>query len=476
MNIAYLSNSNLRSTYSPSYRAKLLSLEPRIGESPMQADFGNAIMDIDTYVDLGDEGLEMVESTPELLEDSIQTINRTLDYLREKEQREDTKGATPRNPQRKTKKSSQRQQVKAQDPQPPKTLMGDYPEEIKIMRRFLQLVNKEIYTEEECEKLLKALQKRITDRKIRKTSKWRKDIEYIQHALLKLLEAEDSTLSRNRVARISQTVGEFNRADAIQLLKAFISLLGTPDKIRVIRLMERYRRYDLSSTKLAKELHEAYRIMGDYTEGKIARIAPTGSLSLRGVHGLGAVEGNDGVVSSTMLPHLQFDTLRLESRFEDLLGRPSKPFKLLIHGAPGSGKTTLALKLASSLARHNRLRVLIVSIEEGVGYLAKKRIEALRLQSENLYLSATLPDDLSPYDAVVVDSVTALGKSPAELRDLYAYYPDLSWVLISQNRKDGRARGSLEFEHDVDTTIKCENLLATAVKNRFGGRETMRIL
>lgn len=355
----------------------------------------------------------------------------------------------------------------------PKPLDGDYPNEVKIMRQFVNVAKKG-FPIEACEKLLKRLQGMITDRAIGKESPWGQEVMWMQDKLIALCRPEGKILVEKEMLRkLADTFRRNQRTPAYSLLKAFIRLLGTGDREKVRRLYNRYARYNLYDRAFSKELINAKDCMWAFIQGGEARLRTQHDYTLRGLLGL---DGEGDVIPSTALHGMQFDTLRLEAPFDGLLGQPSKPFRLLIHGAPGSGKTTLALRLASSLARHNRLRVLIVSIEEGVGYLAKRRVEALGLQSENLYLSAALPKELSAYDVVVVDSITALGKSPAELRELYTSYPALSWVLISQNRKDGRARGSLEFEHDVNTTIRCENLLGTAVKNRFGGRESLRIL
>ena len=52
---------------------------------------------------------------------------------------------------------------------------------------------------------------------------------------------------------------------------------------------------------------------------------------------------------------------------------------------------------------------------------------------------------------------------------------DKSYVYIFQSTKDGNFRGSQEFEHDVDTSILVENMIAVARKNRFGGKESVSV-
>jgi predicted ATP-dependent serine protease len=46
-----------------------------------------------------------------------------------------------------------------------------------------------------------------------------------------------------------------------------------------------------------------------------------------------------------------------------------------------------------------------------------------------------------------------------------------AYVYIFQCTKDGKYRGSQEFEHNADTVIEVKDMTAEMHKNRFGGRE-----
>jgi len=86
----------------------------------------------------------------------------------------------------------------------------------------------------------------------------------------------------------------------------------------------------------------------------------------------------------------------------------------------------------------------------------------------NLYINDTLPKDLSKYDVIFIDSVNTLG---LDLHDLEKLPKNKAYAYIFQCTKDGKYRGSQEFEHNADTVIAVENMVAKMHKNRFGGRE-----
>ena len=354
-------------------------------------------------------------------------------------------------------------------------LEGDMPAEVRFMQRYIALDGKALNLSR-ANALLASLQKAITGRRIRKTSSYAKEVESIQKNLILLVDnyndGDSISIDKDTISRYSAIVAKHSPTRAVRLLKAYASLIGkTKEKYpsilaRAKRLYARFSRCKLEG-EYAQELNAALSSIAAFIEGSVAYVHPT-DMALRGLLGLGGLGGVDGPISSTALAACNFRTIQLSPQLRKLLGEPEDPFKILIHGLPGSGKTTLAMRIAHSLAEYNQLRVLFVSAEEGVSYKAKKRIDQLELYSPNMYISAELPANLQPYDVVAIDSITTLGISPEELRDLYRSNPSVSFILVSQSTKTGTARGSLEYEHDADITIRCDVMVAHVVKNRFG--------
>ena len=148
-----------------------------------------------------------------------------------------------------------------------------------------------------------------------------------------------------------------------------------------------------------------------------------------------------------------------------LIGRPTRPYRLMIYGKPGSGKSTLALQYAGYLAEDLNEKVLYVAAEEGLSYTMKEKLSRLKITSKNLQIVDALPKDISKYDTVFIDSVNHAGYEAEQLRKLNK---NVSFVFVFQTTKDGNFRGSQEYLHDVDTCIKVEGMNAYTEKNRFG--------
>ena len=177
------------------------------------------------------------------------------------------------------------------------------------------------------------------------------------------------------------------------------------------------------------------------------------------------------ILNSTELAGLEFEILHTDGIFHELIGDPSLPFYLMLYGLPGSGKSTLTIQLAKYLATRG-LRVLYFAKEEsgrhGFSYTLKEKLDRLQAYHENLFFAADLPEVLTPYDVLVIDSVNEAQLTKDQIERLQNDYPNLSMLLIFQSTKDGHFRGDQTWQHLVDTVIHVENGVATTGKNRFG--------
>lgn len=357
---------------------------------------------------------------------------------------------------------------------------------VKFLKRLLAMDGKPIDWRK-VETLLRSLQKAIVSKEIRKTDRHAKLIDRMQEALVIIVNEvnrrEVKVLNLDALSRqkIVEAVNSEVQSKALTLLRAYVALHQTEDKMKANRVLSRMRR-----TVHAKEINEelsrpialAMKTLYRFIIDESSKRLEIGSFQLNGLMGLlgidapaalggvCAVEGK--VYSGTDVQGMQFNAITLEHCFARFLGRPEFPFRMMIHGGPGSGKTTFALQLANSLAAHNGKRVLFVSSEEGIGQKLQAKIERLGLRSPSLYYASILPDNYADYDAIFIDSVISLGLTAEALRTLYRAAPHAAFVVINQDTKDGKARGSLELMHDVDISCRCENLTASLEKNRYG--------
>jgi DNA repair protein RadA/Sms len=173
----------------------------------------------------------------------------------------------------------------------------------------------------------------------------------------------------------------------------------------------------------------------------------------------------------------------------------------VIGGAPGMGKSTLLLQVASAVAASGRTALYSSSEESRVQVRA--RADRLGVLTDRLWLHAEpsvehLVAELGTCrpDLVVVDSVqTAFdpetASAPGSLNQVRAVAQRLvvearargcAVVLVGQVTKDGNLAGPKALEHIVDTVLAFEGdkhhalRLLRAVKHRYGATDDLGVL
>jgi len=166
---------------------------------------------------------------------------------------------------------------------------------------------------------------------------------------------------------------------------------------------------------------------------------------------------------------------------------------VLLGGAPGIGKSTLILQVASLFSKKYK-KVLYISGEESATQL-KLRAERLNALDEELYILAETEFDQieallakKNYNLVIVDSIQTiydprLDTSPGSIPQIkeitsrllkIAKTSETPIFLIGHVTKDGELAGPRVLEHLVDAVLQFEGdrnytyRILRAVKNRFG--------
>ena len=186
------------------------------------------------------------------------------------------------------------------------------------------------------------------------------------------------------------------------------------------------------------------------------------------------------------------DKVELSKDFLEFLGEMIFPFRMLVWGLPGSGKSTFCMQLANEIAREHRL--LYVAGEEGLTShtLLDKQRRVITLNSaKNCLFTNRLPKNEAEWRQVLFhtdsyqvvtscktifyDSVTKLGITPFYVNSVANDYRlpffegSLSHVFITHAHKDGQQyRGDGSWGHEVDVIVRVEKGIATTEKNRFG--------
>jgi hypothetical protein len=344
--------------------------------------------------------------------------------------------------------------------------------------------------------LIHSLQKAILERRIRKDSAYAKEIELMQSQLIKCYEQMDQMIevkidSKN-LKRYLEIANSQEGMLSITLLKTYVSLNGKKDvRDRAERLLNRMRKAVTSgkiskSDKYADRLNEAFVTIKTYLDSKAAYLN-INKAQLNGLMGIlgddlfgqkKSLNGNEDeegalIVSSGELLKMDFQTIGLKGKYLELIGDPSIGFTAMVYGLPKSGKSTMCLDFANHLAS-NHGKVLYCAVEEGFGYTLKEKIERLGAQHTNLYITDRVPENLSHYQFVFIDSVSKAGMDVEDIDRLRKMHPETSFIFIYHTTKEGKFKGVNSHAHEVDVIIQVDKGQANST-GRFNAGGKMKI-
>ena len=376
--------------------------------------------------------------------------------------------------------------------------------EVAFIKRYVGLHNKS-KDKNQILSFLNSLQKAIVEKRIRKTSPYAKEISSIQGQLIKCykqmkeritIKIDDKTLE-NYIS----IAGSEKAMLSVIFIKQYIGLHGKSGVKEKAQALHNRIEKALESDKIKTddpyfdEISEIKNALKSYIGNKSKAPVITES-TLNGImtwvanrrrkkrvakylhkiyeteHGLrGVDEGQFNsaaaqIISSTQLPAMQFKTIGLQGKYRELIGDPCEGFTAMVYGLPKSGKSTLCIDFAKYLAEHHG-KVLYVAIEERFGYTLKEKFERLNAIHPNLVIAEKLPEDLSPFMFVFIDSVSKAGLTADDLARLHKQNPKTAFIYIFHTTKEGNFRGRQDFAHDVDVIIEVVNGEAKA-HGRFG--------
>ncbi len=180
--------------------------------------------------------------------------------------------------------------------------------------------------------------------------------------------------------------------------------------------------------------------------------------------------------------------IKLPEKWFNLLGELTSPFKMLVWGEAGQGKSTFCLQLASILAESKS--VIFISGEEKpsgktfnekvkrcVQFDRQLKIQVVdRLPSVKQWDTLITPNGLllPVYQFIFYDSISVLGISPMYPTELEkqsrvkVFNSIVSHIFITHSQKDGKSyKGDSGWGHEVDVIIQIKNGEAIIEKNRF---------
>jgi predicted ATP-dependent serine protease len=187
----------------------------------------------------------------------------------------------------------------------------------------------------------------------------------------------------------------------------------------------------------------------------------------------------EGIMSANQLGNMRFPTYKLNEKWEEFMGNPSKNFHAIVFGTPKSGKSIFCMRLADYLST-NLGSVLYIASEEGFGHTLKEKIDNWasggngQLDFGNFKGFESIALNCKDRDFVIIDSINYANITVEELEELKELYPRTAFITVLQATKEGNFRGSQEYAHNCDIVIKVDAGIAKQ-KGRFQAESSMKV-
>ena len=365
------------------------------------------------------------------------------------------------------------------------------PEEIRFIKRFINLDGK-TKLKEDILRFINALQKAIVEKKIRKTSSYADQIKFIQGNLIEtfnIMKAKIKIqLKPETFEALKKFAGEEKVLPSISFIKRYIGLNEKPGMKQKAKLLLDQINNSYTKGKITEndpyivEIHELKKNLKHFITTPSQKALAIEQATLNGLEGvlgcacnnLTGFETKPSIMNSMDFANMEFDTLGFQGKWLDLIGDPSHNFTAMVFGKPKMGKSYLCIDFAGYLAR-NHGNVLYVAREEGLDYTLQMKLNDKNVKHPNLFVASVLPENLSFYDFIFLDSVNKLGLLPQDLNRLKALNPTKSFIYIFQSTKGGTFRGDNTFQHDVDIVIEVPEKGKAVQMGRFNQGGEMEV-
>lgn len=397
---------------------------------------------------------------------------------------------TQTNPQSEKKKPTVRKKTAQKTAKPKKETPIIPVEHFSLEERFIKrylLLDGKVKTKDQLLNFIKALQRAITEKKIRKTSKYADIIVDIQNnlvstynALPEKAEGIKFTLVPKKAEELKNLVGDKKVRLSVTYIKRFIGLYGKETKEKAEKLQQLIdkaieRGKITTSDPYFEQLKTVQKALKNYLLKDEIKIKDTELRGLAGIAGVSMPENGIGnpfessdVVSSLDLQKAVFRHMGFTGIWKKIIGDPEEPFHVMIYGPGGKGKSTFGIKFATYLSKELQRKVLYVADEEKISNKLKDKLQLFNAYNQNLSVTGKMPTSLKEHEVVFLDSVTSMGMEPEELEEIQEQDPQISFIYILQTNKQGSFYGKKKWEHLCDVVLRFEDGVVNVEKNRFG--------
>jgi hypothetical protein len=389
-------------------------------------------------------------------------------------------------------------------------LVDTIEESVKLLRRFKNMIGKTIPSSRLLS-FIKALQRAVHERRIRKSDKYASEIDVAQRIAV---QAYQRTTGKNVEVKapsaFAERVAEISKSEkvrpSVSFLKRFVGLIGKPwhEVIKPLRkliaalefMIERKMITD--SDPYYAKVRDAQRAMEKANANRERVSVPNATLQgLNGIieredhssstdlAGLDSREHEDGgeiqetekVRTAKQEAEKVYQTFPFTGYYQKLFAEPERNFWMVIYGLPFQGKTTFSVGFAKYLAE-NMGNVLYVSAEQyGSESLRQVLQNVGATDLTQLHFAKSLDDveSLEPYDIVFIDSATAADMSIDDVEAWRKRNPNKAIVTILQSTKAGDFRGAQFWRHLPSIVAKIANRKAEIEKNQYTAGDSVTL-
>ena len=360
--------------------------------------------------------------------------------------------------------------------------------EERFIKRYLLLDGK-VKTKDQLLSFIKTLQRAITDKQIRKTSKYASLIEQIQANLIKAYNSTPDSkpeikinLAPEKVQELEKIVGNKKVRLSVTYIKRFIGFYGNETKEKAQRLQDLINKaVEKGKIRTSDPYFEQIKLLqlslkNFLNKNEALAVKETDLKGLAGIAGIPIPKQttesqfkSSDVVSSLDLKKAVFRHMGFNGLWKKIIGDPEEPFHIMIYGPGGKGKSTFGIKFATYLSKDLERKVLYVADEEKISNKLKDKLQRFNAYNPNLSVTGKLPNAIKSYEIIFLDSVTSIGMEPEVLEEIQEKNPSICFIYILQTNKQGSFYGKKKWEHLCDVVLRFEDGVVSVEKNRFGG-------
>ncbi|WP_017730745.1 hypothetical protein [Nafulsella turpanensis] len=401
-------------------------------------------------------------------------------------------------------------------------LVASQSKDVLFIKRFINMHNK-VKSRHQINLFIKALQKAIVGREIRKTSKHAGHIKEIQKKLCdqhnKMSDGDSVKIAINEqwLNELVAAAGGEKVYKSVQLIKRYIGLQGEMLITRIESLLKAVqaalsKKEITCSDPYYDKIKTIQKNLEIAKEGGKVKIEKAELNGLEGILNACGCSANLSGLEDYDLPPLTTDgkvkkkpdkdldifdsmdqlnsqpsdnSFRLKGDLGKMLGELER-FELAItlEGDQGGGKTRFSYQLANAFAEIG-LQVAVFSLEIGRrSDLIRRMREAyiVEVNRKNVFITDKLPEGLETiykaskaFDVVIIDSWNKLNVHSSEFDKFRKSFPNTIFIVIFQRTTQGTIRGGTAPLYDSGINIEVvkadeefSNNYAVATKNRYG--------